>query len=390
MVYSNSSVPIRILHMIGGLDAGGSQAFVMNLYRSIDRKRVQFDFILDHPKEVFYRDEVERMGGKVYTLPAFNGRNVFEVIAAWENFFNSHQEYKILHSHIRSYASIYFPIASRHGVKTIIHSHSVSNGTGLSALGKIILQYPLRYQADYLMACSDEAGEWLFGKKAIKTPKYKLIKNAIDTERYVFDKKKREEIRSELNIHPNEFVIGFIGRLSEPKNPLFAIEVFCEFKKLINSSKLLIVGDGVLKKNVIQSINSHGFGDSIIVTGARTDVEKCLSAIDAFIFPSLWEGLGISLIEAQASGVQCYCSDVIPKSAIVTNLVVALSLKMGATEWAKIIEANMGSSVRESHANEVARSGYDIHKVTSEIESFYEEVYRGIGEHRGMLNETGK
>lgn len=145
------SEPIRILHMIGGLDLGGSQAFVMNVYRKINRELVQFDFVLDHPAERYLEKEILSLGGRIFELPAFNGKNVFTVKREWNHFLEAHKEYKILHSHIRSYASLYLPIAKKKGLKTIIHSHSISNGSGISSLVKNILQYPLRFQADYFL-----------------------------------------------------------------------------------------------------------------------------------------------------------------------------------------------------------------------------------------------
>ena len=161
--------PIRVLQMVGGLNMGGSQAFLMNLYRNINRTQIQFDFVLDHPDERFFVPEIEKLGGKIYVLPKFNGKNAYEVRRAWNDFFCEHEEYKVLHSHIRSYASLYLPVARKHGIKTIIHSHSTSNGRGVSAFVKLVMQYPLRYQADILASCSNYAGIWLFGKRKCKS-----------------------------------------------------------------------------------------------------------------------------------------------------------------------------------------------------------------------------
>ncbi|AEF25344.1 capsular polysaccharide biosynthesis protein [Streptococcus parauberis KCTC 11537] len=160
--------PIRVLHMIGSLNLGGSQALIMNIYRNIDRTQIQFDFIIDHPSMNYYQDEIERLGGRVYSFPTFTGRNVRNVRNEWDKFFKEHVEYSIIHFHVRSYISLLIPIAKRYGLITISHSHSISNGLGLKSKIKNLLQIPIRYQADYLFACSKEAGEWLFGKAAIK------------------------------------------------------------------------------------------------------------------------------------------------------------------------------------------------------------------------------
>ena len=371
--------PIRILHMIGGLNLGGSQTFVMNLYRNIDREKIQFDFILDHSSERFFEDEVLKLGGKIYDLPAFNGTNMLTVKSSWKKFLNDHPEYRILHSHIRSYASLYIPIAKRKGIVTIIHSHSISNGTGLKSIMKSILQFPLRFQADYFWACSLEAGRWLFGEKVCKSKKFKVVKNGILVDEFIYDKLKRHKIREEFNLSQNDKVIGFIGRIAEPKNPLFIIEVFEEIFKLDRKVKLLIVGEGDMCSSVKKLVHSKGLDTSVIFAGGRNDANALLSAMDVFIFPSFWEGLGISLIEAQASGIQCYCSENIPSSAIITNLVTVLELDKGAKEWAlRIVNDMKGEMKRENHSKEIIDLGYDVKETSLFVQDFYTNIYNSL------------
>ena len=159
--------PIRIVHNIASLHLGGSQAFVMNMYRNIDRSKVQFDFVVTpETKEGFY-DEITNLGGKIFSCPRYKGTNHIQYNKWWDDFFNEHPEYKVIHGHVRSTASIYLKIAKRHGLVTIAHSHSTSNENGISAIVKRIMQLPIRKQADYLFACSDKAGKWLYGEKAI-------------------------------------------------------------------------------------------------------------------------------------------------------------------------------------------------------------------------------
>jgi glycosyltransferase involved in cell wall biosynthesis len=216
--------------MIGALEMGGSQALVMNLYRHIDREKIQFDFILDHPDRDDYVDEVKALGGRIYTMPGFHG-NVHQVRRAWDEFFTNHPEYKVLHSHVRSYASLYLPIAKRHGVKTIIHSHSTSNGKGFSSLVKMALQYPLRYQADVLMGCSKESGEWLFGKKATAGDRFFFLPNGVDLQRFSFDENIRQQYRRDMGLE-DKIVIGHVGRFHPAKNHMFLLESFAQLKRL--------------------------------------------------------------------------------------------------------------------------------------------------------------
>ena len=367
------SAEIRILHMIGSLGIGGSQAFIMNIYRKIDRSRVQFDFIVDSQKNNYYIDEIEDLGGKVYYFPKFNGKNYFKIRRFWKEFLTAHEEYRILHSHVRSYASIYLPIAKEFGVKTIIHSHSTSNGSGMSAFVKYVLQLPLRFQADYYMACSNEAGEWLFGKRVCRSERFRVINNAIDVDDYTFCNKKRKVIRDEFGLN-DEFVLGYLARVTEPKNPLFVIDVMSELLKIIPDAKLLFVGDGELLSAVKERVSKFGINESVIFTGARTDVSCLLAAMDCYILPSIWEGLGISLVEAQATGLPCICSEGIQDEAIVTNLVERCSLSLGPKVWAQKITTLVRTEDRLDMSEIIKRAGFDVVENTRFLQSFYEKL----------------
>ena len=354
--------------MIGSLNIGGAQVMIMDLYRRIDRKQIQFDFVVDHVSQLYFGDEVKRLGGQIYFLPNFSGYNIATVIKSWNTFFDVHPEYKILHSHVRSYASIYIPIAKKHGVTTIIHSHSTSNGKGLSAMIKKILQYPLRYQADYFMGCSRSAGKWLFGDKVASSKRFFVLPNAIDVSKYCYNAATRNEVRKELNIG-NEIVYGHVGRFHEAKNHLFLLEVFACIKKIQPGSKLVLVGDGQLKNVIKYRIATLGIADSVIMTGERSDVFRLLQAFDCFLFPSKWEGLPVTVVEAQAAGVPCFLSDSITSEVNLSNLVHCLQLNKGATAWAN--EICKCSLSRQDVENSIIRAGFDINKTTKWINDFY-------------------
>lgn len=367
------SAKIRILHMIGSLGIGGSQAFIMNIYRKIDRDKIQFDFIVDSPEYNHYGAEIENLGGKVYYFPKFNGKNFFDIKRFWTLFLKEHREYQVLHSHVRSYASIYLPIARSFGLKTIIHSHSTSNGKGMLALGKSILQLPLRFQADYYIACSQEAGEWLFGKKICRSDKFYVTNNAIDVDDFVFFEQNRKRIRLELGLK-EEFVLGYLARVTSPKNPLFVIDVMAELIKIIPDAKLLFVGDGELLSEVRKKIAELGIQKNVMITGARTDVSHLLAAMDCYILPSFWEGLGISLIEAQAAGLPCICSDGIQDEAVVTDLVSRYPLSLGAKTWAEKISSYKEIRTRPNVSDKIKMAGFDIVQNTEMLQGFYEKL----------------
>lgn len=366
----------RILHMIGSLNVGGSQTLIMNIYRKIDRNKLQFDFVVDHPEHLYFAEEIRQLGGKIYTMPTFRGWNIVEVVEAWNEFFGKHREYEVLHSHVRSYASIYFIVAKKYNVKTIIHSHSLSNGNGAQALVKKILQYPLRFQADYFMACSQDAGEWLFGKNIVRNNNFYFVKNAINAEKYRFSNSRRIAKRKEIGMDNHTFLLGYVGRVTAVKNPLFAIKVFQELVEMNASAhkykdiRMLFVGDGDLLSDMKKSVIEFGVADKVIFTGTKTDVADLFMIMDYYIFPSLWEGLGISLIEAQASGLQCICSENIPREAIVTDLVDSYILSAGSAAWAERI-FHAVKYERNDRVDEIKASGFDIQETAKFMQEFY-------------------
>ena len=364
------SEPIRVLHMIASLNIGGSQSMIMNLYRKIDRNKIQFDFIIDHADETEYKDEVESLGGKVYVLPSFHGWNIWEIIKAWNGFFDMHKEYSILHTHSRSYASIYLPIARKHGLITISHAHSTSNGKGISALIKDVMQYPIRNQSDYMFACSKQAGIWLFGKKAIQRGCFKIIPNAIDAKSFRFDRNKRLEVRKNLGIN-NEFVVGHVGRMMPPKNHEFLLRCFAEFAKRIPESKLLLVGDGDLKSYLQNKAKQLGITDRTLFVGSRINISDYYQAMDFFVFPSLWEGLGMAIIEAEAAGLPCIVSDTVPESVdIGAGLVQFCTVNSSPYDWAKKIKPSM----RVDTLPFILKAGFDVCENAHQLQLFYEEI----------------
>lgn len=365
---------IRVLHMIGSLELGGAQVMVMNLYRNMDRERFQFDFIVDHPEHSYFREEIEALGGRIYGMPTFRGVNLGEVISAWRDFFREHGEYEILHVHTRGYASLYIPIAKKYGRKVIIHSHSTSNGKGIRARIADVLCLPLRYQGDAFLACSREAGEWLFGRKRVRGDHFTIVRNAIDAQRYVFHENTRMRVRRELGIDGGAFVLGSVGRVTPSKNPEYILDVFAGLEKLRPDAVLLFVGDGDLLPRVKEKAREAGLVRKVVFTGARGDVADLLMAMDYYIFPSLWEGLGISLVEAQASGLPCLCSENIPAEAFITDLVEVMRLSQGSGAWAERIGSYTGHGKRTDRVEEVCGAGYDIRRTAGQLQEFYSSM----------------
>lgn len=362
---------IRILQVLPRLRRGGSQAMVMNLYRALDRKNYQFDFIIFTPDSDDYYNEILELGGRVYHFKKLSSNNLFEVRREWNQFFIDHPEYKILHSHVRSFASLYIPIAKKHGLITIIHSHSTSNEKGFKGVIKSVLEYPLRYQADYLFACSTEAGKWLFGEKVIARANYRFIPNAIPINKFLYSAEDRKRIRTNLSIN-EEIVIGHVGGFEIPKNHVFLIKCFREFLKLHKDAKLILVGDGTFEVKIKNLCQDFKIADNVIFAGLQAEVGPYLSAMDVFFFPSLWEGLPVSVVEAQASGLRCLLSDTITKDVELTDLLTYYSLGEGIEKWAK----QLNNLISEGRTSTTAKnlehlSAFDCDKTIKRLEDFY-------------------
>ena len=362
---------IRILHVLGGLDRGGAETMVMNLYRNIDKKLVQFDFIIHTEKKQAYYDEIVGLGGRIFHFPAFNGFNYFKMKKLWKQFFINHPEYKILHSHIRSYASLYLPIAKKAGLKTIIHSHSTSNGKGLSSVVKRIMQYPLRWQADYFFGCSKEAGAWLFGDKIVNSSKFHIWPNAIDTEQYRFNSDICREYREKIGLSDKKTFIH-VGRFHPAKNHQFLLNVFARIHKLDSNTVLLLAGDGELRSEIEMQIASLNLQNDVILLGSRSDVPKLLQAADIFIFPSAWEGLPVTVVEAQAAGLPCFISANVTKEVCVSELVNFLPIDNGVDCWVNSI--NQVSIEKKNVIDKIKKAGFDIQYTANELAKFYQKL----------------
>jgi len=364
--------PIRVLHVVSSMNLGGIQSLLMNLYRHIDREKVQFDFAVHTNGQDFFTQEIIALGGKIYSFPRFTYKNVFAYIKRWKQFLGEHEEYKIIHGHIRSTASIYLCIAKKMNRFTIAHSHSTFREPGIEGIAKYILEYPLRFIPDDWFACSSEAAEVLFGKNtAIKT---KIIRNAIDVERFTFDINLRTSVRQENEILDN-LVVGTVGRIEKPKNPIFIVDVVKQLIELDEKVKFLWVGTGSLMDTVKKYAAELGCEDSIIFVGATAETERYLNAMDVFIMPSLDEGFGIAAIEAECAGLPVIVSTHVPKSACITPTTKSISLKEDSKKWAEECLIASKEVAREevyhNAADDIRDAGFSIEAEANRLCDYY-------------------
>lgn len=367
--------PIRVLQVIGIMNRGGAETMIMNLYRNIDRNKVQFDFVENSFEKAVFDDEIEALGGKIYHCPHFTEKNLMEYKKWWRDFYSQHkEEYRIVHGHIGSTAAIYLKEAKKNGIFTIAHSHSIKNHS-VNGILYNLLSYPTRFIADYFFACSKVAGIDRYGKKFLERNRSKVLPNAIDTKKYVYNLATRGKVRQAF-VDDNEILVGHIGRFVNAKNHKFLISIFEEFLKIVPNSKLLLVGDGNLRKEVEQLVKQKGINDHVIFTGVRTDINEIVQAMDIFVFPSLYEGLPVTLVETQTSGLPCVISDKVPDESIITKkLVTVKKLTDAPKEWAKHMSDRL-TEKRYDRTREVIDAGFDISETAKWLEEFYLEKYR--------------
>ena len=356
--------PVRILVVNHCMDRNGAETLIMNIYRHLDREKVQFDFLLHCDYKSDFEDEIESLGGRIFKVPEYKIINHCSYVRKLDSFFDAHPEYHVVHGHLFNRIE-YLKVAKRHGLVTIAHCHASTNGKGLSARVADWLHRNINDYTDYRFACSEQAGQWLYGKDS----GYKVVPNAIDTDAFAFDTAARQSTRKELGIDEHSFVIGNVGRLIAVKNQGFLLEVFKAFNAKNPESRLLIVGEGPLMEELKAKASDLSIGDKVIFTGSRKDVSSLLSAMDCFVFPSVFEGLPVTLIEAQCSGLPCLVPDHITSEAEVTGLFRRKVLSEGADAWA--CEITKTEEDRKSYAGKVMSAGYDIRQVAKELQDLY-------------------
>ncbi|WP_203527851.1 glycosyltransferase family 1 protein [Clostridium thermarum] len=370
---------IRILQVVTIMNRGGAETLLMNLYRKIDRKKIQFDFLTHRLEKGDYDDEITAMGGKVYYLPSIRPQRYGKYFKELDEFFLKHPEYKIVHSHINENTGFVLRAAKKAGVPVrIAHSH----------LGSLPLDYklPFRYYGRHYLkdnctnyfACSKDAGRWLFGHAIKKGEKITVLKNGVDCEEFKFSSEVRASLRKELGVE-DRFVIGHVGRFEKQKNHTFIINVFKEVTKIRSDAVLLLIGTGKLKESIERKVRVLGLEDSVKFLGVRKDIPQLMQAFDVFFFPSLFEGLPVALVEAQTAGLKCIVSDCITReSEVGKNRLHFIGLDKDKHYWAKEI-ANLESE-HEDTRMAVRKRGFDINIIAKKMQRFYSDQHNRYAE----------
>lgn len=355
----------RILHVVTHMNRGGLETMIMNYYRHIDRSKVQFDFLVHRIQKADYDDEILALGGKIYRLQPLNPLSP-AYLRSLDRFFAEHREYDIVHSHLDCMAGVPLKYAKKHGVPVrIAHSHNSSQPRDAKYLLKLLYKRNIVKYATKLFACGQEAGQWMFG-----TDDFTVMNNAVDAAAYVYDPAAAQQIRKELGVPADVPVVGHVGRFCPQKNHEFLIDIFEQILLRRPDAVLLLVGDGSLRAGIEEKTQNLGMGGHVIFTGVRSDVDALLQAMDVFLFPSLYEGLPVSIIEAQAAGLPCLISDGVPVECKKTDAVEQIALEESSSVWAEaVLEA--ARQPRKNTTQDIRCAGFDIRENALRLQEFY-------------------
>lgn len=366
---------VRVIYILGGsMKYGGTEAFIMNYYRHINHDIVQIDFIYQGEEAGVYDKELVASGSKIFHVP-YKSRKPIEFTKRVADILKKNN-YKIIHSQMDAMGL--WPLAIAKHVRVpvrIAHSHNTSHQTEIKIkilwnnLAKLLLR---KYATDYF-ACGEKAGIFLFGEKKVKSGEVVYIHNAIETNKYKYNEYDRKKLREMLGIKDNEFVVGHVGQFRKQKNHKFLLEIYKEILKKRKNSRLVLIGDGELKPSMEQYADKLAIIDRVLFLGARNDIEKMLNVFDVFIFPSLFEGLSVVMIEAQANGLPCIMSDTIAEETKLTELISSMSLGEAPTVWAdKALK--IGRREYKDYGSVIKEKGYDIEIEASKLQERYLQI----------------
>ena len=359
----------RVAQIMGKMLGGGVESVVMNYYRHIDKSKVQFDFIIDSDSTNVPREEIANLGGRIIEVSPY--QHIFSYIKDVKKILKKN-DYKIVHAHMNALSVFPLYAAKCVGVPIrIAHSHSTTNKKEWKKnLLKSILRPFSKVFSNYYFACSKHAGNWLFGNKTFNEGKVTIINNAIDTNKFKYDEEIRNKVRKDLNIE-DRYVLGHVGRFVAQKNHTFLLDVFHELYKENKKIVLLLIGQGPLEDEMKEKVKQLGISDSVIFLEQRDDVNELMQAMDCFVFPSLYEGLGIVAIEAQCSGLRCICSNEVPNEIKITKLMQFIELENIANWKNEILKEK---EKRKDFSKLIENSGYEIQNEVNKLSKIYLEL----------------
>ncbi len=369
---------IRIAQILGKMNGGGVEQVVMNYYNAINRENVQFDFFVFKGSNKVPIDEIEAMGGRLFVLPTL--KHPFRYMKTLKRLLFENG-YDIAHCHLSTLSFPALQAAKKAGVRVrILHNHSTSGGKReiVRNIAKTLFKPFSKLYATEYFACSELAARWMYGSKPILSlnetaPPVKvvrLMRNAVDTEKFRYNEKKRTEVRGEFKISGKTLLFGHIGRFCPQKNQMFLIDVFSEIVKKHKNSALVLAGGGKDMELIKARVIAEKLADKVLFAGQRDNPDRLYSAFDCFLLPSNYEGLPVVGVEAQTAGLYCLFSDRVTREAKLTDGVQYISLKAGAEDWA-FAAINLAKLRNEKGTEQIKAAGYDIYEAAKELEQYY-------------------
>lgn len=365
---------LRVLQVIGAMNRAGAETVVMNLYRAMDRSRIQFDFLVHTSDACDYDAEIESLGGRIYRLPRYTVANGPVYRRACRRFFAEHPEFQVLHGHIGSCSPIYLEEAKKAGISTVVHSHRQNSSARVKAALYSWLVHPAVQYADEFLGCTYESGVDRFGSAVVGGSHFNIMNNAIDVASYACDEAGHKQAKEHLGF-PDAPLLGNIGRLVPEKNQTFLLKVYTELLRLRPDAKLVVLGRGPLEDSLREEAKFLDLDPDAIFVGVKEGVAEYLKAIDVFVFPSLVEGFPMSLVEAQAAGAACIAADTMPASVVMAETSCQMSLETGPRAWAEKAGALLACPAdRRIGAAGVRLHGFDIRDVAADMALRYERL----------------
>ncbi|GAA0720711.1 glycosyltransferase family 1 protein [Aquimarina litoralis] len=376
---------IRVLQVFTIMNRGGAESMIMNYYRKIDRSQIQFDFLVHRKEKAAFDEEIENLGGKIYRFDPINPLFPGDYYNKLRDFFKEHSEYSIIHSHLNTFSCFPLKIAKEFNIPCrIAHAHIAIDDVSLGSLFsnkesiketfkkliKLQLKKKVKKDATDLFSCGDKAGNWLFGKDTSFT----TMNNAIDTEKFAYNQSIAQQYKKEFDVEKN-LVIGHVGRFASQKNHAFLLKIFKEVLQKKPTAVLMMVGDGPLRSVMEKEAAQLSIEKSVRFLGVRADVPQLFQMFDVFVFPSFYEGLPVTLIEAQAAGIKVFASDSITTEVSLTKDIEFLSIDQSPESWADKILA-IDASIKNDNVQKIVEGNYDIVSNTLEIQEFYKEQIR--------------
>ena len=371
--------PIRILHIVGAMYPGGMENFIMNLYRNIDRTRFQFDFIVHQQKDNDYTEEIEKLGGRVYLLPRLT-RKPFSNLHRIRRLVRENHYPMVIRHTANALVAPQLLAAKSAGAVTVCHSHNETDPQlRLHRMGQKLM----RRAADIRLACSEKAGRWMYGDQS-----FEVIHNAIDIPRFAYRESKAAKIREEFQLE-GKHAYGNIANFIGSKNHSYLLRIYREIIELDPDAVCFCLGEGDLRPQIEEEIKELHLEGRVILTGIRGDVPDFMSALDVLVFPSRFEGLPLTLIEAQAAGLPSLISDTITGDVIVTEgIVQQLSIELDPKEWAeRAVLLAKEQSDRTCPYESIAAAGYDIRQLVQWYQEFIQKNINRVQNEKEDLSE---